>query len=334
VLLIAGLEMAVRLQWTICKDVPLFHTGQIWDAFYPEYKESRVEAAPEARDGACFHMLILSASVFHPAFGNLSDRLSQALEQELHLPVRVYNLSYPGRTTLDSLEKYRRLAGKRFDLVVVYEGLNDSFLNNCPSRVFRSDYTHAPRFEQIRLLERHPEHPYFALPYSLRYLKSRLQDQCKLSTQPGPYWFQYADELKTPPAFEANVDHIIRISSSRGDAVLLMTYAIYVAPGYTEEAFRAKTLDYAVHVTPLSHWGTVDSVPAAVHAHNAALRRLAALHPDVVFVDQERLMPTGKLYFNDPCHLTAKGCEVFVTNVMKEMSDFSSKRTVAIRAAG
>jgi hypothetical protein len=319
-ILVLGMEFAARLHWQICKGVPIFRTGEIWNTFYPEFKASGVETAPTDHTSDTFHVLILSASVFYPGFGDLPERFNAALTQELHRPVRIYNLSYPGRTTRDNFEKYRHLGDKRFDLVIVYDGVNDSFLNNCPSKVFRSDYTHAPRFEQILLLDRHPEHPYFVLPYSARYLKSRLQDQWRLSTQPGPYWFQYACDLKTPQAFETNLRNIIEIAETRGDTVLLMTYALYVPTNYSEEAFAAKTLDYGVHLSPLSLWGTVASVPAAVDAHNAAARRLAARHPGVAFVDQQRLMPTGKLYFNDPCHLTAAGCEAFVANVMKKVN--------------
>jgi hypothetical protein len=274
--------------------------------------------------------------VFHPAFGDLPDRLRAALERELHLPVRIYNLAYPGRTTLDSYDKYRHLADKQFDLVVVYEGLNDCFLNNCPARVFRSDYTHAPRYEQILTLDRHPEHPFFALPYSALYLASRLEDQWKLSTQPGPRWFRYASELKTPASFEANLERIIRTAAIRGDGLLLMTYALYVPANYSEEAFKAKALDYARHTSPLSVWGTVESVPAAVDAHNAVARLLAARYPDVAFVDQQRLMPVGKLYYDDPCHLTPRGCDTFVCNLVRAVNWgawFAARRSAALAGA-
>ncbi|MBI1913992.1 MAG: SGNH/GDSL hydrolase family protein [Planctomycetes bacterium] len=313
------LEVSVRLYWALSKGIPALHTEQIWDTFYPEMKESGVAAAPEDRAAGSFDVLILGASVFHPFYGDLAVRLPTTIGNALGRPVRIYNLGYPGRTSLDSYQRYARLGRKRFDLVIFYHGINDTRLNNCPACVFRADYTHAPRYQQIALLDSHPEHRYFALPYSVRYLLSRWQDQLNLSTLPRERWNQYGGELKTPPCFEANLKKIIALAEQRGDPLLLMTFTYHVPSNYTEEAFKAKELDYATHHDPLRLWGTPDNVPRAIDAHNAVVRRLAAEHPAIAFVDQQRLMPAGKRYYNDPCHLTTRGCEAFVDNVMKQV---------------
>jgi hypothetical protein len=313
------LEVSVRLYWTMSKKIPFFHTEQIWDTFYPEMKDSGVAAAPEDRNDGFFDVLILGPSVFHPFYGDLAVRLPTAIGNTLSRPVRVYNLGYPGRTSLDSYQRYARLGRKRFDLVIFYHGINDTRLNNCPARVFRTDYMHAPRYKQIALLDSHPEHRYFALPYSIRYLLSRWQDQLNLSTLPRGRWNHYGNELKTPPCFEANLKKIIALAEQRGDPLLLMTFTYYIPSNYSDEAFKAKTLDYAAHHDPLRLWGTPENMPRAIDAHNAVVRQLAAEHPAIAFVDQQRLMPVGKRYFNDPCHLTLQGCEVFVDNVMKQV---------------
>ena len=56
---------------------------------------------------------------------------------------------------------------KRWDLVLVYHGINDVVLNNCPPGAFRADYSIAYRRYGMQYdLKRHPEVGYFALPYT------------------------------------------------------------------------------------------------------------------------------------------------------------------------
>ncbi len=316
---VIGLELLCRAYWRIARNVPPLHSEQIWLSYFPEVVSSGVSEAPESRDDDTFDVLFLGASVLHEAFGDIATRLQAVLEAKLHRPVRVFNLAYPGRTTRDSALKYERLSAKRFDLVVVYHGINDTYLNNCPRKVFRADYTHAPRFEQIALLEQHPEHRYLVLPYTARFLKSRWSQQLKLSTEPGPKWHHHGADLKTPASFEANLRRIVETADERGDPLLLMTFASHIPPDYSEERFRERKLDYAQHVSPLRLWGRAGTVPAALAAHNAVIRRLAASRPDILFVDQQKLMPAGKRYYNDPCHFTTAGCRRFTDHIARQI---------------
>ena len=94
-----------------------------------------------------------------------------------------------------------------------------------------------------------------------------------------------------------------------------MTFATYVPANYSLDAFNAKRLDYDLHLTPVEIWGSQGSVLAAVATHNEITRRLAAENPNVLFVDQAKLMATGGRYFNDVCHLTVAGSLQFVNNM-------------------
>jgi hypothetical protein len=69
------------------------------------------------------------------------------------------------------------------------------------------------------------------------------------------------------------------------------------------------------HRTDLATWGTPDAIVAGLGTHNAAVRAVAAEHPEVFFVDQEALMPRRREYWNDICHLTARGAIEFAANI-------------------
>jgi hypothetical protein len=56
--------------------------------------------------------------------------------------VRVHLAAAGAQTSRDSYLKYRWLSSKRFDLVVLYDGINEACANNCPPNVFRADYSH------------------------------------------------------------------------------------------------------------------------------------------------------------------------------------------------
>src|SRR5262249_10732503 len=154
---------------------------------------------------------------------------------------------------------------------------------NCPENVFRADYSHAPRLFQIQLLQRHPEHSVFALPYTVRYLKSRFARQLCLSTEPGQKWHHHGAVLKTPPSFRDNLETILGTARQRGEPVLLMTFALHIPENYTEEAFKAKALDYGRHVSPLRLWGLPENVRRGVAAHNDVIRELVRQWPSTLF---------------------------------------------------
>jgi len=63
--------------------------------------------------------------------------------------------------------------------------------------------------------------------------------------------------------------------------------------------------------------GAPENVMKAVDAHNEVVRRTAIEFPEVHLIDQAKMMPRGRLYFNDVCHLTVAGSEVFVANLME-----------------
>src|SRR5262249_5770696 len=156
---------------------------------------------------------------------------------------------------LDSRIKYEHFADRRFDLVILYHGINDVHLNNTPPGCFRPDYSHAARYAQQYALRQHPEVGWFALPYTARYLGMRLAQRWHLTAEPEPRYHACGSDIRTPPCLEANFEAIVAEAQRRGDPVVLMTFAYYLPADYTDEAFRQKRLDYAVHASPSRMWG-------------------------------------------------------------------------------
>jgi hypothetical protein len=319
--LFGALEVAARGYWRIIRKLPPEREG-LWRGFFPEWGMSGIDRVASYHGDGTFDVLILGASVVHFGYGDVGPRLGAALEKRLGRPVRVINLAYPGRTTRDSRMKYERLGDRRFDLVIVYHGINDVFLNNCPPGDFRADYTHRMRFAQLAALDRHAEVGWFTLPYTAYYAVSSFLGRSGLTKDnPRVSFNHYGSDIRTPSCFEENMEAIARLAEQRGDPLLLMTFAYHLPPDYTEEAFAARRLDYGSHDSAVSQWGEPANVTRTLDLHNEVIRRVAARH-GLPLVEQRRLMPTGKRYFNDLCHLTSDGCAAFVDNIMTHL-DFS-----------
>jgi GDSL-like Lipase/Acylhydrolase family len=310
-LLTGGLEVIARLYWWRVKHVFPITPEAVWRTTYHEVATSGIDGvAPNHGDGT-FDVLLLGGSVLHASFGDIASRLQTRLAEKLGRPVRVINLAFHGRTSAESRMKYERLADRRFDLVVLYHGINDAFLNNCPPGAFRADYTHVRHIAQMKALDRHPEIRWFVLPYTLGYVARNVADRWALDGCPRSRWSHYAADLRTPPAFEANLEAVAQAAERRGDPLLLATFAYHLPEDYTDEAFQAKRLSYDKHLYRAACWGEPQHLRRALDAHNNAVRAVAARH-GALFADVAGQLPHGKLCFDDPCHLNAEGCRRFV----------------------
>jgi GDSL-like lipase/acylhydrolase family protein len=308
-LLVLGLEGVARLYWWRVKGLTNISPEAIWRTTYTEVADSGIDRVAAYHGDKTFDVLLLGASVLHPSCGDVALRLQQRLEQKLGRSVRVVNLAYPGRTSVESRMKYAHLADRRFDLVLFYEAINDTYLNNFPPGEFRADYSHARHIAQMQALKHHPEVSWFCLPYTIRYLFPQLGRGWRLT---ACHWdLRYGADLRTPPSYEANLEAVARIAAERGDPLMLATFAYYIPANYSRAAFQAHRLDYASHFAPVEAWGEPANVLRGLEAHNAAVRRVAARHK-TMFVDVAGQIPAGRLCFNDPCHLTPEGCRRFV----------------------
>jgi len=126
-------------------------------------------------------------------------------------------------------------------------------------------------------------------------------------------------DIKTEKPFLMNIESIVEMAATRGDRVLLLTYAYDIPADYTSERFAQGAMAYGRRSAGTSlgvdSWGRPAHVVAAVDAHNSVLRRIAKEHSNVILVDEHELMPKQQNLFLDPCHMTDDGCRRFVDNL-------------------
>jgi hypothetical protein len=318
VLCLASLELTSRLFWR-SRGVPFGHPERILQAFYPGL--AKIDPHNPKWAAARAHVLLLGGSTLHPRWGSVQEELREQLAFAGHRDVRIFNLAKAGLTSRDSRLEYEALGNEHFDVVLVYDGINEARANNVPPDLFRDDYGHYGWYEVVNALARHQGRARFALPYTAEYLGLRLRQ----TLLPSHYvsrdtvrsdWLHYAETVRSAGPFEANLRAILARARERGEPVVLMTVATWVPEGYSLERFHASQLGYGLHETPLELWGDPSNVQRAVAAHNAVVRRVAQDSQGVRFVDQADLLAGRPGWFNDPCHLSLRGAHRFVRNLL------------------
>jgi hypothetical protein len=263
---------------------------------------------------------------------NISD-IEKLLYQELseERKVKIYNLSMSAHSSLDHYYKYKFLQDRKFDLVVLYEAINETRVNNCPERYFREDYSNYSWYRYINVYERHEEVKYILFPYvidsSVQKVLEYFVPLNLIPTHAGKQeWLDYGKDIKSAVPYRKNVEKILKIAQKKHEKILLMTFAYYIPENYTLKRFEDKSLDYGKHMCFIENWGKPENVESAIIAHNEIIKDLARQYSDnVIFMDQLSNIPRGKEYFDDICHLTHEGSRKFVDNIkdviLGQMSD-------------
>ncbi len=317
--LLGLIELGARLSWRLHLGLGVFDASHDADAFYKDLPLVR-RVAPSGRD-TIIDLLLLGGSTLHNDYGAIQALLLERLTSMTRRRVRVFNLGMPAHTSRDSYFKYRALAGLGFDLVILYDGVNEVRANNVPPALFRDDYSHYAWYQLVNdVLDRHRLRP-LATPYTLLHLSRELAERRAARTghrrtvppdDLGSIWTEYGGAIRTAAPFRHNVEATLDLAAARGDPAIVMTYAYYLAPGYTAAAFRDRQLDYARHRSPIALWGRPANVTAGIDAHNTVIRGIHAARPDVGFVDMAAAIPHSRVFFDDACHLTIAGSARFV----------------------
>ncbi len=315
------LEGVCRTEWSMRSEAPFFSPNRFF--YYPELQALQDVQEGEEED---MHVLLLGGSVLHEDWGAIPQALREQMTLATGKEVRVHNLAEPGHTSLDSWYKYRWVAERSYDLVLVYHGINELRLNNCPEDVFRADYGHYSWYRVINRFERHPSWPDLASLYALVYRGTRLHEKVIAPhayiprDRPSEAMVSFGGKVKTAPEFERNLTRLMQLAREGDQAVVLMTFCSYLPEDYTLERFEAGTLDYCLHSCAAEIWGAPEQVAKGLKAHNRVIRELGKrFSKEVLFVDQAKHMPKDREHFNDICHLTQRGCSLFVKNLLQEI---------------
>lgn len=305
---------------------PFFRpSGYLYSHFYPQVQEVRSKEIQ--RGGECKNILILGGSVVSSAWTRMESRMDSLLRRHYGpaVPLAIYNVAEAGHTSRDNWLKYKSLSGKRFDLVIYYEAINDNRANNVPVCSFRTDYSHMRWYRDINLLQSHPEIDMTVIPYVLHNvigtLKDRLQHRIYIShREVDPAFAQYGSNVKTAQPYRYHVEEIIRMARRRGDQLLLLNYASFFPKNVVLTGGEADRKHFAgcnrFIATPVVMWGRPEHVRKGVGVHNRVLRELAGKY-HTLFLDMENRMPQDPALFCDVCHLTPAGAQRFAQEIVE-----------------
>ena len=271
--------------------------ADVWDYYYPELRSSGAVLAPISRDDGVLDVLTLGGSVLL----QIESALERRLGSELGDRVRYYHLSTTAHTSRDSLLKYQQLSQQKFDVVILCHGINDVRMNYWPQAQFRDDYTHCPWYES---LQRDASGGQLTL-------WNRLTDFASQEGlgPPPPNKYPLGRDLKTPAAFETNLQQLASAAVTRDDRVVILTMAHYLPENYTRKAFRDGQLDYGIGDVKYAAelWGKPEQVAAGITEHNRRTRAVSQQHENVRLVDlEQQVAPSGR-NVSDLCHLTRIG---------------------------
>jgi hypothetical protein len=320
--------LGIKLYWRIHAGVPFAETPRNWDHFYWEIRSTGVREAHPKHDDDSFDVLLLGGSVLDPEWGQVEKCLVQKLDEEIGPQFRVFNLARPGHTSRDSLLKFSLLPDEQFELVIVYDGINDVRLNCCPRELFREDYSHCSWYYEIETRVREGR---MSAPAGLADEFKLVHNVIFLNSGIDPRMVEHGGEIKTDRTLRRNHKEILQTAATRGDTVLLLTYAYDIPENYLER-LKNGTLQYGAGFDNArcfaNGWGKPQHVVATLDAQNTAIRELAGEFPDALFVDERQLMPEQEQLFFDACHLSHKGSRQFIENLWPAVQ----KRLAAWRA--
>jgi hypothetical protein len=326
---LAVMEISSRAYWAISHGVSFFDPLEVEHAFYPEL--AALEAVEMARDDEVLDVLLLGGSVLTTDWGRVPRALEHTLSRQWGGPLRIHNLAAAGHMSRDSLNKYRFLADKRFDAVLIYHSVNEIRTNNAPPERFRSDYTHLDWYRQVNFATAHRSLdtvttlPVTALTMWLTF-KGRAGFNPAIGTEwPLEEYLKYGAEVKSAATLEANLREILLLARQRGDPVVLASYAWYVPDDYSYQRFEERALDYRYErrFVPLEVWGQADHVILGLREHNRVLHRLGQTDLVARFVDVDASIPKEGRYWSDVCHLSGKGAQLFARVIVPALLEVS-----------
>lgn len=320
-------EIGSRAFWAV-RHVPFFDPEKIWRVFYPELAMPREGPHTGLRP---VRILLLGASTMNAQYSFVETALREALTSRLASPLYIHNVAVAGHTTLDSRYKYLQLRDERYDLVVIYHGINDTRANNCPATLFRRDYSHYGWYEKINALAGDSSSAHFALPYTVTFAFLAARERAFAYRYvpvgaPRQEWLKYGREIKTAAAFEDNLRAVLALASDKREGVLLMTFAS--CRTCSERALSvAKAPECANWWCPTELWGEPDAVREGIDTHNQVIRKLHDEFPSALYVDQAALMMGQEEAFCDVCHLTREGARRFVSNMIDSIASYLQHRS-------
>ena len=321
VLLIA--EACSRLYFMLVFGTPILRPDLAIHRYYQNLAAASDKMSES--EGQSIDLLILGGSALTDKFGCVEASLARIAPDILSAPLRIHNLAALGHTSRDSLVKYKLLKNRHYDLVLLYEGINDARINYCPPELFREDYSHFRWYEAINSLSQHPELRYFSLLSTVQQLKQTFSHRLGITVYAPEIppvlegnWLNWGAVLKNELAFADNLKGILSEANERGEPIILPTYAYYIPDNYSLKAFQRHELDYGKHTLPIEIYGERLQVQNALTSYNKAISEICQQSPGAHCLDLNAQMPKNKDYFDDVCHLTERGSAFMAQSILEK----------------
>jgi hypothetical protein len=295
----------------------------LYNGFYENMNVVRDK--PIVRGTGVKNILILGGSVVSTPWSHLESRLDTILQKHYGKESRfaIYNIAGAGHTSLDNVLKYKLLEDKQFDLVLYYEAINENRVNNIPPQHFRKDYTHVKWYRDIELLQRHREINVTVIPYLVDKLISTVRDRAThriyvSAEKVNPQYVKFGGDIKTGESYGQNIEELIKIAQTRGEKLLLMSYASYFPQNVTLTGEQEDMKHFAgcYFASPVVIWGKPEHVKKGIDVHNQVIRRLSKQY-DMLFLDMENAMPKDSSLFCDVCHVSEPGAQRFAHEIVE-----------------
>lgn len=165
-------EMIVRVYGVLVYKVDFFKQQNVIGYYYPELRPF-LNGKIKNRDTTELRILVLGGSAATNTLCNIEANVESSVATK-GKKTNVYSLARYAQNSLDAKTKYELLKDYYFDYVFFYEGINDNRANNCPNNIFKQDYSHIEFYNDVRVVLKHEELSFVALPFYLDLLYNRL----------------------------------------------------------------------------------------------------------------------------------------------------------------
>ncbi len=323
------LEVGLRTVLSISTGASFVRPSNLIYKYYPELIP--IQNADISNTDSTFDVLILSCSVLHKDWVDIVAEMNKCM----HIPsgyrnIKIYNASGVGHGSRDNLIKSNLLRNKKFDVVMYYDAINDSRLNNCPVGVFKSDYSHYRWYDEINHIVGHPEMNYTVIPFMVDWARIHLKALVNDAYVPQhfslrPDWLAFGSDMKSLPCYNSNLAQVMEIARGQNERFVYFTFAYYVQPEYSLEKFRARKLDYTFcdHSRETEIWGRAENVSRFIDSVNYNSKVWVGKYPNTKWVDLYSSFPRSGGYFADICHFSPKGIHEFAAIVCNQLDSLS-----------
>jgi len=283
---------------TVLDDTPINSLGFTGDAI------QSTEKAPGS-----IRILTLGGSAFFNR--NMTNRLKSKLSNICDKKVEILGAALRAHSTMSSILKYKLLSKYNFDIVLIYHGINDLWMNHVSAKDFKEDYSHFDPWYKRNLCLNHS--------IICRVIYNKL-----IYRKPAKEVRKTFIDVPGEKVFGENLTDLINAIESHGSVPILMTFAWSIPTDYSRELFESNSLGYNNPTNydrwPVELWGPVPYVSEGLKTYNRIIRELARKY-NLFLIDQEKLMGKDLYYFGDVCHMSEPGTEKFIDNIVAFFSD-------------